>query len=221
MDSSTLTLDCWVYGTDPEKIFSVEIPRQLTVAQLKEAIKLKKPVRFRDADPDDLALYKTSFPDEEATLLNLSQFPSSPESREPSETLLPLIVVDAPAPHMTVNCWVRGQDLSTVFSVEIAPTKTVSILKRAIKDENLTRLRDIDANGLALYKVSILEKDLEETVKGLAFDHGEPLLATATLSEVFPDAPRGGHVHIIVEAPLSSQSPRRPRVLVASLIMPS
>jgi hypothetical protein len=55
--NTTTTLQCWVYGDAVESIFPVEISKKKTVADLREAIKNKKPVDFRDVDPDALRLY--------------------------------------------------------------------------------------------------------------------------------------------------------------------
>lgn len=37
---------------------------------------------------------------------------------------------------LQLNCWVLGDDPNRIFPVEIAGTKTVGSLKKAIKDEN-------------------------------------------------------------------------------------
>jgi hypothetical protein len=36
---------------------------------------------------------------------------------------------------LEINCWVLGDDLNGVFPVEVASSKTVGTLKKAIKEE--------------------------------------------------------------------------------------
>jgi len=57
---------------------------------------------------------------------------------------------------LNLNCWVIGDDPKRVFSVEIAKTKTVAALKKAIKEDPSSKrdLNDIDAKYLDLWKVS-------------------------------------------------------------------
>ncbi|KIK97273.1 hypothetical protein PAXRUDRAFT_238843, partial [Paxillus rubicundulus Ve08.2h10] len=53
----SLTFECWVYGDDVGRIFPAEIARNKTVGDLKEVIKNKNPVDFRDLDARALDLY--------------------------------------------------------------------------------------------------------------------------------------------------------------------
>jgi hypothetical protein len=55
---------------------------------------------------------------------------------------------------LNVNCWILGCDPRRVFSVEIAKTKTVDVLKKAIKQEKGPVFNDIPADSLDLWKVS-------------------------------------------------------------------
>lgn len=54
---ATIPLLCWVYREAVKNIFPVEIPENKTVGTLKEIIKSKKFVRFRDVEADQLELY--------------------------------------------------------------------------------------------------------------------------------------------------------------------
>jgi hypothetical protein len=51
-------------------------------------------------------------------------------------------------------CWVQGDDLQEAFSLEIAGTKTVSALKKAIKEEKKVAFEHVDAGSLKLWAVS-------------------------------------------------------------------
>jgi hypothetical protein len=55
---------------------------------------------------------------------------------------------------LKLNCWVLGDDPCHIFSVEIAVSKTVSTLKKAIKDEKKHTFDGIDPDLLDLWKVS-------------------------------------------------------------------
>jgi hypothetical protein len=54
---------------------------------------------------------------------------------------------------LNLNCWVLGNDRQRVFSVEIAKTKTVDGLKKAIKKEKEPEFDDYAADRLDLWKV--------------------------------------------------------------------
>jgi len=55
---------------------------------------------------------------------------------------------------LEINCWVLGDDPSSVFPVEVASSKTVGTLKKAIKDEMEHSFDDLDAKSLYLWNVS-------------------------------------------------------------------
>lgn len=61
-NTKALTLNCWVRGSDVENVFEVKISRADNVTALKEAIKNKIPVTFRDVDAVFLPLYKPRDP---------------------------------------------------------------------------------------------------------------------------------------------------------------
>ncbi|KIJ63839.1 hypothetical protein HYDPIDRAFT_29189, partial [Hydnomerulius pinastri MD-312] len=245
----TLAIDCWVHGTDVGRIIPIEISRSSTVGALKDAIKKKKPVDFRDIDAKNLDLYKVSgsLPEDEQhleaelkklTLHDMQRLSGHvklskvfPES-DLSDDEAPFIIIKAPTVHLPatqthvvvpdldINCWVRGYETNRIFAVKISRSKTVGALKDAIKNEKPVGFRDIDANTLVLYKVSLAsDEGLEETLKGLTFDHEKPLHPLHTLSEVFPDAPLKRHIHIVIEAPLSVQSHVRPLSSYPALVL--
>lgn len=95
--------------------------------------------------------------------------------------------------------------LKKLFSVSIDDDQIVDDLKKAIKHEKANLLKDIDADELTLYKVSIPKGQLKQALQDLDPDNGEisapelddPLL---TLLEVFPDV-KSGHLHVIVRTP--------------------
>ena len=58
--SSTLKLNCLVFGDDLNNIFQVTVPGSETIATLKEAIKDKKQVALEHVDADALQLWNVS-----------------------------------------------------------------------------------------------------------------------------------------------------------------
>src|ERR1700733_2363028 len=71
---------------------------------------------------------------------------------------------------LELNCVIFGDhhDAGKVFSVEISNTKPISALKDAIKDKQQLTLRDIEANALKLWKVSVpVDDNFTENVQEL------------------------------------------------------
>lgn len=93
--------------------------------------------------------------------------------------------------------------LNSLFVVVIKCGYVVSELKDAIKLQNANQLKGINACDLTLYKASVENNQLKQTLQGLKLGSEEapeldnPLLV---LSDVFPDLERG-HLHVIVTTP--------------------
>ena len=93
---------------------------------------------------------------------------------------------------------------SSAFSVKLGNDDTVDDLKTAIKLKN-TCLNDVNAHKLTLYKVSILGKNVAQTLSTLLFDGSnnriEELDAMELLVDVFPNGVEKGHLHIVATRP--------------------
>jgi hypothetical protein len=62
-----------------------------------------------------------------------------------------------------LNCLVSSDDSIHIFMIEIADTKTVSTLKKAIKAKNEQLFQHVDAKALVLLKVSLpIDESLDE-----------------------------------------------------------
>ena len=59
MTTGMLTLNCWILGEDPQRVFHVEIACWNTVGNLKDTIKMKTD-NFDGFDADALRLWKVS-----------------------------------------------------------------------------------------------------------------------------------------------------------------
>jgi len=63
LDSTQLlSLNCFVLGDDPDRNFTVEIPKNKNVSILKDLIREKKAHHFEHVDASDLDLWQVSFP---------------------------------------------------------------------------------------------------------------------------------------------------------------
>jgi hypothetical protein len=56
--SDMLSLQCWVLGDDPQRVFPAEISKTKTVGSLKDVIKDKKKPQFDSIAADVLDLWK-------------------------------------------------------------------------------------------------------------------------------------------------------------------
>ncbi|KIK77360.1 hypothetical protein PAXRUDRAFT_835007 [Paxillus rubicundulus Ve08.2h10] len=223
-----LTIQCWVHDADSDagRIFPVEISAGKTVGDLKDVIKNKKSVDFRDIDAEALDLYHITLPDDDQRLeVELDQIKTSSHNLKsrlnPRARLsnlfkpdlvgdeMHLIIIKAPTsptkppvtvPDMVLNCWVRGQQIDRIFRVETSTTKTVGDLREVIKNKTPVDFRDVDAHHLTLYKfIRPCDDSLENTLRDLTISQLEkPLLAVHTLSTVFELPPVEGCLHLIV-----------------------
>ena len=91
------------------------------------------------------------------------------------------------------------------FSVKLGNDETIGHLKDAIKHENANYLKDIDANELTLYKLSIPRKDMSQALSTLRFDESddrvEKLDPMDSLDEVFPNGVEEEYLHIVAVKP--------------------
>jgi hypothetical protein len=104
-------------------------------------------------------------------------------------------------PHLTLNCLMRGDHQDRIFPVKIAPTETVGVLKRLIKEKQSPRLNHVVASELTVCKVSLHVNTIppEPTVDNI--EACEKLLSVKKISSIFGDALADEHVHILVQAP--------------------
>ncbi|KAF9231110.1 hypothetical protein BU15DRAFT_9762, partial [Melanogaster broomeanus] len=100
---------------------------------------------------------------------------------------------------ITLNCLVYGQDVHSVFPVEISKTKSIGALKDLIKEKNPVDFVDVDAKALVLYKVSLRADDrLDDELKDLELDHMRPLFGGNKLSRIFSNHKDDENLHIII-----------------------
>jgi hypothetical protein len=113
--------------------------------------------------------------------------------------------VAAPDPTqlLSLNCFVLGDDLLKVFTVEILKTDNVSLLRDVIKEKQSPRLNHVDASKLILSQVSLpVNGDLDKSLNNVDLAPLEPLLP---LSQVFPLV-EVNCLHVVVQAPTNGES---------------
>ena len=117
---------------------------------------------------------------------------------------------------MKLFCWILDRSIEP-FSVEVKNDDTVDDLKKAVVTNKPMALGGLDADQLTiwkvgdffqcclfhtlfpLYKVSIkITKDLKNEVSKYQLVDDDNLLASETLSDVFPN-PVQGYLHVVVQ----------------------
>ena len=95
-----------------------------------------------------------------------------------------------------------NDDTSHIFPIEIAESKTVGALRKAIKDEKRHAFKHVDADTLVLWKVSVpVSRNLADNLSKFDFVDEGSLLPMEELSEVFSDSPGRKCLHIVVRVP--------------------
>ena len=109
---------------------------------------------------------------------------------------------------LSLNCLIHGEVQDKMFTVEVEKTKSVSILKKLIKEEKASRLEHIDASDLDLWDVSIPMDELGAEPVHVNLD-AYPKLSPPRkkLSYLFNGTLDDERLHIIAKAPgMSHQS---------------
>ncbi|KIK74259.1 hypothetical protein PAXRUDRAFT_791416, partial [Paxillus rubicundulus Ve08.2h10] len=185
------------------------------VGDLREVIKNKKPMDFRDVDADHLILYKFLHPCDDSlenTLRNLTlsllgkplfavHTLSAVFELPPGEGCLHLIV-DV----LDIRCWIRGRGPETHFSVRIGSGQGLDTLKSRIQADRL--FSDVPVAHMKLYKVSTAEADLRECLSTMG--EGELLKQGQVLSAVFNDVPFGGEPRVVIEISSGTKAAKFP-----------
>ncbi|KAH8927925.1 hypothetical protein BT69DRAFT_1197540, partial [Atractiella rhizophila] len=86
-----------------------------------------------------------------------------------------------------LNCWIRGSPADQISSIKISSTDTVSLLKKAIRNDNPVAFQDVDPETLVLYKVTLPDDDLENHLRNLSLDDKQKLNSRTKLSKLFPE----------------------------------
>ncbi|KAI9463169.1 hypothetical protein HD554DRAFT_2287753 [Boletus coccyginus] len=211
-----ISLYCLIVGDDPSQMFKVQIARTADVYDLKEAIKQKKAILFRDVDANYLGLYMVSVaePYDE----NLRKVILSRGERLQGDDELSELFPEPPPKHhihiildyLTIVCWLRGSEPDTNFQISIPARATVYDLKDAIKQKKAILFRDVDTQHMCLYRISGAKDELHESLNKT--HDGDPLQG-GTLGSHFLDSPVLDPFCVVVEV-VSSATSTQPFPLV-------
>ncbi|KAI8354512.1 hypothetical protein B0O80DRAFT_60774 [Mortierella sp. GBAus27b] len=107
-------------------------------------------------------------------------------------------------------CLVNGMSSSSAFSVDVDPSATIYDLKEAIKAKKSNDFKDIDADRLTLWRVSIpIINDDENPIllDGVGSGDKKKLGPADELSDVFKEEPPKKTIHILIQCPPSAAGP--------------
>ncbi|KAF8157793.1 hypothetical protein B0H34DRAFT_844095 [Crassisporium funariophilum] len=215
----SLSLNCLIVGEDPDRTFTVKIPKTENISILKDLIKEKKPSSLRNIDAKNIDLWQISFPidDLETAVknLNLARYPKlSPPSKklntfftDAADDCLHIIakvpevqtvVALDSAQLFSLNCFILGDNPDRMFTVKIPKTENVSILKDLIKEKNPSSLRNIDAKSIDLWQISFPIDDLHSKNPPTV---GPELRSEKLLSDAFPSALDINCIHVVARVP--------------------
>lgn len=99
---------------------------------------------------------------------------------------------------ISLNCHLLGDDPNAMFTVKVPATDNISLLKKLIKEERASRLKDVDAADLVLWEVDLPVENLGGINNITA--NKIPLSGFQKISKVFPD-PDDSHFNIIIKNP--------------------
>ena len=102
-----LSLNCFLLGDDPDRVFTVKIPKTDNISILKDLIKEKKARHFNHIDASDLDLWKVSFPIDDFPSANLTNGPKLGAGELLSDTFPSEL--DLRYIHVTVDVPVRSE----------------------------------------------------------------------------------------------------------------
>ena len=103
-------------------------------------------------------------------------------------------------------CYLRGDDRSNAFVVNIDEDEFVADLRKAIKERKSPKFNDIPANSLTLWKASVpYSLNLKKEVEALNLVDDDSLHPPDILSEIFSSGLKSNSVHIIIDRPHSGE----------------
>ncbi|KIN95248.1 hypothetical protein M404DRAFT_34297 [Pisolithus tinctorius Marx 270] len=215
----TFTLSCWICGE--ADVFEIKISMKVNIGQLKKAMKHNNLATFKDVDAEILDLFPLLVPsgadymdelgnwmmDGKNPLHMLEKLSSVFQTHNEDELWIAIVNYPHHANAIILHCLVLGQAIKDMFSVKVTRSKTVSVLKKVIKDET-PMFCDVYAMSLQLWNVDLLiNNTLEETIRNLGLNYDDILKPTTLLSEIFPKLPNCRALHIVVAPASVKQGP--------------
>ncbi|RHZ82859.1 hypothetical protein Glove_103g174 [Diversispora epigaea] len=114
---------------------------------------------------------------------------------------------------ITLSCLVAGEDLSSAFAVKIDKFKSISILKKAIKEKEKPEFDNFASDKLQLWKVNIpMDNENEKLIAVQKINvnikddlEGEELRPLSKINKHFSTEPPEEHIHVIIRRPDESK----------------
>jgi hypothetical protein len=121
----------------------------------------------------------------------------------PLKSLQDIQTVD-PTQLLSVNCLSFKDDPTKAFTVKVAKTDNISILKKKIKEEKARQLAHLDASDLILYKVSSSEAEVNSRLKEAKAEASSAVTSITLeplekVKDVFSEPLQESRIHIIFE----------------------
>ncbi|KAG1776959.1 hypothetical protein EV702DRAFT_1104495 [Suillus placidus] len=217
--SDTIQLNCWVFLDDPQRVFTINIQRLKNAGDLEKAIKRCKVPIWDKFNVDLFELWKVDIEPEKLT--QTYWIPDHVEldwaftelstvfDAEFKDRNINVILARVSDLTLALNCLIKGDAPSHIFTVKVPATKEVYSLKKEIKHTKDDLFYDYDATCILPWKVYLpCDDKLEDNIKSLNLDKNQVLHPFTLLSDVFPTIPAPDHVHIVFiaehETPLES-----------------
>ncbi|KAG2065397.1 hypothetical protein BDR04DRAFT_1108553 [Suillus decipiens] len=211
--SDVFTLNCWVRGTDTNRVSCVKISRFETVDDLK---RLLKEYHAIDGPASALELYKPRDPvaqpfDENLRSVVLSELGEPLSALDDLSDLFPAappkkhihIIIDAPL--LVIYFWLRGSTVSDRFHISISPDASMGDLKDRMK-EKVSQLNNIDQNRMRLYSISESQDELQESLDTLNAGRLLDVTQTRWLFDHFLDVPVLEPLRVVVQVSSDNRS---------------
>ncbi|KAM6494873.1 hypothetical protein JOM56_009496 [Amanita muscaria] len=209
---------CYVREDDYNQAFPVRIEEDEDVGTLRKSIKEENRPKFDHIPAHSLVLWRVSVPfdqnlKENVEALNLVSndklqtvdiisdlFPSGPQEKTVHVVVDRPHSVISPSRFLQLFCYVRDDDSKQAFLLEIKENAVVSTLRKSIKEEKRPKFDHIPADSLVLWNVHTpLDEHLKETVDKLGLIDENSLSPGIRMSEIFPEQPEDGRIHIVVK----------------------
>ncbi|KAI9455621.1 hypothetical protein HD554DRAFT_2178403 [Boletus coccyginus] len=202
-----ISLNCLIVGDDPSEMFKIQIARTADVYDLKEAIKKKNAILFRDVEAKNLGLYMVSVAEPYED--NLRNVILSRRERLKGNKELSVVFPKPPPKHhihiildyLTIVCWIQGSEPDTNFQISIRANATVDDLKKSIKQEKAILFPNVDTQHMRLCRISGAKDELQES---LSKTHDGHPLRGDTLGSIFFDSPVLDPFCVVVEVESSA-----------------
>ena len=219
LSNQILSLNCFVLGSDPDRIFYCRNSKKNKNILNDLVIKSKQAPHLDHIAASHLDLWKVDFSSDKfpiqscqlskknnidfrKMMMELYKWWTSPcYSKGIRRYVTTKILSQKLGRHnsyllidqiLSLNCCILGDDPNREFTVEIARIKNVSILKDLIKEKKGSRLKDVDASDINFWNALLSNRESN-------------LSPGMLLLDVFPSGVDNYSLHITIRVPVASE----------------